>query len=159
MVYVPIGYSCPRLTEMDAVHGGSPWGAGYLAGGDGSRPVSELIALLSLVANPHDDEAVISALTSPACGAGPDGLWKVREEAGAHQPLWNGVAAIARRAVDVYAGMEPGRPVGGTYYLYRVLRQLDVDGVIEALLEELGAGLPPLQECCRPKQRLHHLYH
>ncbi len=42
MVYVPIGYSCPRLTEMDAVHGGSPWGAGYLAGGDGSRPVSEL---------------------------------------------------------------------------------------------------------------------
>jgi uncharacterized protein with von Willebrand factor type A (vWA) domain len=55
------------------------------------------------------------------------------------------LAAIARRAVDAYAGMEPGRPVGGTYYLYRVLRQLDVDGVIEGLLEELGAGLPPLQ--------------
>lgn len=33
------GYSCPRLTEMDALHGGSPWGAGYLAGADGSRQV------------------------------------------------------------------------------------------------------------------------
>lgn len=42
MVFVPIGYSCPRLTEMDAIHGGSPWGAGYLAGGDGSRQVSAL---------------------------------------------------------------------------------------------------------------------
>ena len=26
-----------------------------------------------------------------------------------------------------FAGMEPGRPVGGTYYLYRTLRQLDLD--------------------------------
>ena len=33
-----------------------------------------------------------------------------------------------------YAGMEPGRPVGGTYYLYRTLRNLDLDGVLERLL-------------------------
>ena len=31
--------------------------------------------------------------------------------------------------------MEPGRPVGGTYYLYRTLRNLDLDGVLERLLE------------------------
>ncbi|MDH3731820.1 MAG: VWA domain-containing protein [Acidimicrobiia bacterium] len=55
------------------------------------------------------------------------------------------LAAIARRAVDRYAGMEPGRPVGGTYYLYRVLRQLDAESVMEALLGDLTGELEPLQ--------------
>src|ERR1035437_1067552 len=36
------------------------------------------------------------------------------------------IAAVARHAVARYAGMEPGRPVGGTYYLYRTLRNLDL---------------------------------
>src|SRR6266540_4329443 len=40
---------------------------------------------------------------------------------------------LAAMAVGAFAGMEPGRPVGGTYYLYRTLRQLDLD--------ELGARL------------------
>ena len=40
---------------------------------------------------------------------------------------------LAAMAVSAFAGMEPGRPVGGTYYLYRTLRQLDLD--------ELGARL------------------
>ncbi len=43
--------------------------------------------------------------------------------------------AIARQAVKRYAGMEPGRPVGGTYYLYRTLRNLDLDGVLERLMD------------------------
>ena len=34
---------------------------------------------------------------------------------------------LAAMAVTMFAGMEPGRPVGGTYYLYRTLRQLDLD--------------------------------
>jgi uncharacterized protein len=34
---------------------------------------------------------------------------------------------LAAMAVSQFAGMEPGRPVGGTYYLYRTLRQLDLD--------------------------------
>ncbi|HLF39964.1 MAG TPA: VWA domain-containing protein, partial [Acidimicrobiia bacterium] len=42
---------------------------------------------------------------------------------------------LAAEAVTRYAGMEPGRPVGGTYYLYRTLRQLDYDGLLERLLE------------------------
>jgi len=49
------------------------------------------------------------------------------------QPMMRGVA---RQAVRRYAGMEPGRPVGGTYYLYRTLRNLDLDGVLERLLEQ-----------------------
>lgn len=50
---------------------------------------------------------------------------------------------LATEAVTRYAGMEPGRPVGGTYYLYRTLRQLDFDGLLERLLEraqEEGGG-------------------
>ncbi|MEM7092344.1 MAG: VWA domain-containing protein [Actinomycetota bacterium] len=43
--------------------------------------------------------------------------------------------AVARTAVDRFAGMEPGRPVGGTYYLYRTLRNLDLDGVLERMME------------------------
>ena len=39
--------------------------------------------------------------------------------------------ALAAQAVTRYAGMEPGRPVGGAYYLYRTLRQLDLDGVVD----------------------------
>jgi uncharacterized protein with von Willebrand factor type A (vWA) domain len=39
----------------------------------------------------------------------------------------------AAEAVNRYAGMEPGRPVGGTYYLYRTLRNLDLEGLLERL--------------------------
>lgn len=47
---------------------------------------------------------------------------------------------LAAAAVTRFAGMEPGRPVGGTYYLYRTLRQLDYDGLLEKLA---GAGGEP----------------
>ncbi len=58
--------------------------------------------------------------------------------------------AISRQAVKRYAGMEPGRPVGGTYYLYRTLRNLDLDGMMERLMEQAkedaGGELTPLEE-------------
>ncbi len=58
---------------------------------------------------------------------------------------------VARNAVDRYAGMEPGRPVGGTYYLYRTLRNLDLDAVLERLMAQAqagaaGGGLTELEE-------------
>ncbi len=43
---------------------------------------------------------------------------------------------LAGVAVDRYAGMEPGRPVGGTYYLYRTLRQLDFEGLTAQMMGE-----------------------
>src|SRR5438477_1845730 len=43
--------------------------------------------------------------------------------------------ALARQAVTRFAGMEPGRPVGGTYYLYRTLRNLELDAVLERLMD------------------------
>lgn len=42
---------------------------------------------------------------------------------------------LAAAAVARFAGMEPGRPVGGTYYLYRTLRQLDYDGLAQRMME------------------------
>ncbi|MEO7369413.1 MAG: VWA domain-containing protein, partial [Ilumatobacteraceae bacterium] len=55
------------------------------------------------------------------------------------QALLNGdqamMRALARQAVQRFAGMEPGRPVGGTYYLYRTLRNLDLDAMLEKLME------------------------
>ncbi|MDQ1391824.1 MAG: uncharacterized protein QOF30_801, partial [Acidimicrobiaceae bacterium] len=50
------------------------------------------------------------------------------------------LAALARQAVDRFAGMEPGRPVGGTYYLYRTLRHLDLDGVRTRLMTAAAAA-------------------
>jgi uncharacterized protein with von Willebrand factor type A (vWA) domain len=58
--------------------------------------------------------------------------------------------ALARQAVKRFAGMEPGRPVGGTYYLYRTLRNLDLDNVLERLMnqarDDSPAPLSPLEE-------------
>ncbi len=60
------------------------------------------------------------------------------------------MAALARQAVMRYAGMEPGRPVGGTYYLYRTLRNLDLDGMLDRLMEasreQAPESLTPLEE-------------
>jgi NAD(P)H dehydrogenase (quinone) len=44
IIYVPLGYknTFAELANLDEVHGGSPWGAGSFAGGDGSRQPSEL---------------------------------------------------------------------------------------------------------------------
>ena len=58
--------------------------------------------------------------------------------------------ALARQAVQRFAGMEPGRPVGGTYYLYRTLRNLDLDNMqaklMEASRQQSGGELTALEE-------------
>lgn len=50
------------------------------------------------------------------------------------------MGAVVREAVTRLAGMEPGRPVGGAYYLYRVLRSIDLDMLEERLIAELVPG-------------------
>lgn len=44
MIFVPLGYGevFPLVTNLEEVHGGSPWGAGSFAGPDGSRKATEL---------------------------------------------------------------------------------------------------------------------
>ena len=40
MIYVGLPYTCPELTDISQVKGGSPYGAGTIAGPDGSRKPS-----------------------------------------------------------------------------------------------------------------------
>jgi len=44
IIYVPLGYKTafPLLTNLDEVHGGSPWGAGTFAGASGARQPTKL---------------------------------------------------------------------------------------------------------------------
>jgi len=70
------------------------------------------------------------------------------------QALLNGdqamMRALAKQSVQRFAGMEPGRPVGGTYYLYRTLRNLDLDSMLQKLMdasrEEVSGELTALEE-------------
>jgi len=41
ITYVPLGYRAPEITNEEHIVGGSPWGASYVAGGQGSLPVLE----------------------------------------------------------------------------------------------------------------------
>jgi ATP-dependent exoDNAse (exonuclease V) beta subunit len=59
-------------------------GRGYWS----AQQVADALRLLACVANPLEDEALLGALASPACGAGPDALWMLRRIAGRGRHLW-----------------------------------------------------------------------
>jgi uncharacterized protein with von Willebrand factor type A (vWA) domain len=102
---------------------------------------------------PGDDEASPTP-GDPRMGGSGQQLTPEELQAMMLQALKRGddalLRAIARQAVKRFAGMEAGRPVGGTYYLYRTLRNLDLDGALERLMEEARAESPaplsPLEE-------------
>ncbi|MGA0064130.1 MAG: vWA domain-containing protein [Ilumatobacteraceae bacterium] len=55
--------------------------------------------------------------------------------------------ALAKQSVSRFAGMEPGRPVGGTYYLYRTLRNLDLDNMLQSLMDaDAGSERQTMEE-------------
>ncbi len=58
---------------------------------------------------------------------------------------------LVSQAITAYAGMQPGRPVGGRYYTYRVLRRIDTDELLARLL----AALAPSQPGGAIDQRIH----
>lgn len=63
----------------------------YVVGGRGywsSQQVEDALHLLTCVANPLEDESLLGALASPACGASPDALWILRAAAGRGRHLW-----------------------------------------------------------------------
>ena len=47
---------------------------------------------------------------------------------------------MARQSVSLLAGVQPGRPVGGRYYLYRVLSRLGAGTFLDRLMEEHAAA-------------------
>ncbi len=89
----------------------------------------------------------------PGQGGGQEGLSQEQLAEMLYRSLMNSdqnlMRAVSRVAVQRFAGMEPGRPVGGTYYLYRTLRNLDLEGVLERMLEEVeseNTGLDSLNQ-------------
>ena len=67
----------------------------YVVGGRGywsQQQVEDVIRLLAAVSNPLDDELLLGALASPACGASPDALWLLRRSAGERRHLWPALA-------------------------------------------------------------------
>ncbi|THU96911.1 flavo protein WrbA [Dendrothele bispora CBS 962.96] len=55
LIFVPLGYSTtfPQLTNLDEVHGGSPWGAGTYAGPTGGRQPSALELEIATLQGKH----------------------------------------------------------------------------------------------------------
>src|SRR5205085_799153 len=51
--------------------------------------------------------------------------------------------ALAGMFVDRHAGIEPGRPVAGTYYVFRTLRAVDPDRLLARLAEPGDQGAVP----------------
>ena len=102
--------------------------------GDELRPVDE------------DDLEAMLAQLQEGQGAGGGGLEGLTPEELAdllYKALLDGDDAVgkalAKQAVTRFSGMEPGRPVGGTYYLYRTLRNLDLESMLQKLLDEAEA--------------------
>jgi uncharacterized protein with von Willebrand factor type A (vWA) domain len=98
-----------------------------IAGGEDDGAVEEAIAGL-LGARQGDGNGSAEGLTNEQLA---EMLFRALMDG--NDPM---MRAIARAAVTRYAGMEPGRPVGGTYYLYRTLRQLDLDSVLQRMMEQ-----------------------
>ena len=88
-----------------------------------------------------DQEEMEQAGSGPAPGAGGFDLDELIDSL--MRALAGGDSEMLRRgvrdAVEHLAGMEPGRPVGGTYYLYRTMRRLDlerIEGELRAMLDD-----------------------
>jgi ATP-dependent helicase/nuclease subunit A len=69
----------------------------YVVAGTGfwKKPEAiEVVSLLSVVANPRDDNHLLGALTSPACALSTDALWLLKKAAPDFEPLWPTVRAF-----------------------------------------------------------------
>ncbi len=93
------------FTRLDA-YGDSLERAGlrpYVVGGRGywsQQQVADVCALLATIANPLDDQALLGALASPACGVAPDTLWLLRAAAGGGRHIWPAVEQAADQGED-----------------------------------------------------------
>ena len=97
-------------------------------GGDGNGALDE-VAL-----------EMLREMSGEQSGGGLEGLTPEQLAEMLYKALMNAddamIKALAKQAVARYAGMEPGRPVGGTYYLYRTLRNLDLEGMLDRMMQQ-----------------------
>ncbi len=109
--------------------------------GVGGGPAA--VAAGELDAAPGDDlDALLQQLQEANAGSDGrlEGLTHDELSEMLYQALLDGddglAKALARQAVTRFSGMEPGRPVGGTYYLHRTLRRLDLEAMVQRMLDQ-----------------------
>ena len=122
-----------------------------------------------------DSRVGISELTDPAAGpaaadgaavaangAGRAGVVAALSDADLSDLLFQAalagdqvlIRAAVAEAVSRYAGVEPGRPVAGVYYLYRTLRRLDMDRLTARLIAaDNPADLPEMDRALAAERR------
>ncbi|HET7590657.1 MAG TPA: UvrD-helicase domain-containing protein [Solirubrobacterales bacterium] len=131
----------------------------YVVGGRGywsQQQVADVCALLAVIANPLDDQALFGALASPACALAPDTLWLLRAAAGKRRHVWPAVerAAGAGEAELVDPDRLEGIPADErellATFVARIasLREraprLSLPALVEALVSETGYDLAVL---------------
>ncbi len=131
----------------------------YVVGGRGfwsQQQVEDLRCLLALVANPLDDQALLGALASPACGVLPDTLWLLRQAASRPREgerdellhLWPLVRDLAERGEpsegDAEAAAlipdEERRRVTEFAVALEGLRRLGTEGGLETLVDRVATA-------------------
>ena len=131
----------------------------YVVGGRGywsQQQVADVCALLATIANPLDDQALLGALASPACGVSPDSLWLLRAAAGRTLHLWPALGRAVGLNEDELPEPElleaiPAEdlePMGRFATTLRSLRRraplLSLPSLIEAAVGETGYDLAVL---------------
>ena len=109
-----------------------------------------------LLARPESDVDEVASDVAPADGAGADAAAGGSGDGDAGE-LFDAILdallgsdterlqELVRRAVDRLSGLEPGRPVGGRYYFYRVMRRLDGDRLARMLREGCSPKPPTIE--------------
>jgi ATP-dependent helicase/nuclease subunit A len=138
----------------------------YVIGGRGywsQQQVEDVLALLSVIANPLDDEALLGAIASPACAVTPDTLWLLRRvaldrlERGWSTRLWPALREVARDEVPEDAGGRRWADAIEDEEVERLRRFTDgieglrtdapllgLEGTVQATCERLGYDLATL---------------
>jgi ATP-dependent helicase/nuclease subunit A len=131
----------------------------YVVGGRGywsQQQVADVCALLATIANPLDDQALLGALASPACGVAPDTLWLLRAAAGRNRHIWPTVEQVAGLSEAELADPERLEQIpGGELSLLRGFAEtivglrrragsLPLAGLIDAAVTETGYDLAVL---------------
>jgi ATP-dependent helicase/nuclease subunit A len=131
----------------------------YVVGGRGywsQQQVADVCTLLATIANPLDDQSLLGALASPACGVAPDTLWLLRAAAGSGRHLWPTVEQATglgegedtdceRLEAIPDAELELLRGFAETVHgLRRRATSLSLAGLIDAAVTETGYDLAVL---------------
>jgi ATP-dependent helicase/nuclease subunit A len=149
------------FTRLDA-HEDSLERAGlrpYVVGGRGywsQQQVADVCALLATICNPLDDQALLGALASPACGVTPDTLWLLRAAVGRGRHLWPAVAQATGTGEDEGVDAERLEQIPAAELsllrrfaetlagLRRRATSLSLSGLIDAAVTETGYDLAVL---------------